>query len=109
MIGKKQFSKGQATVAVRRILAQYQVDMTKINFSANAKSLYFSGSLKKISGKEMVPQEVLNMVNDLAKLGRIRSDLDNWVLDSNSAHFTGKDEKKKNNHKAKEATKDKAA
>jgi hypothetical protein len=90
----KKASKGQLNKEVRRVLNRYGVDLTYLNFSAGANSLYFGGHLVKIGGADFKISVVNIMTQELLEIGRIRCELENWYIGSDGVHFTGKEEKK---------------
>ena len=80
-------TKGERTKEVRRVLLRHQVDLTKVYFTANPRSIYFSGELIKASGHEITNSEMICLVEELNQLGMIRSDLENWSISSDSVRF----------------------
>ncbi len=92
MKGKPKLTKGQATKSVRRILLKYQIDLNHLQFSANASSIYFSGQMLKNSGNDIPAQEMLVIVQELAALGTIKSDLQNWFLSNDQIYYLGNED-----------------
>ncbi len=85
-------SKAQISKEVRRVLCQFQIDLTKLHFSANGRSTYLSGVLKKNSGSDISSEEALQLVYQLSSFGMIKSELDNWYLSLEKIYYLGEAE-----------------
>jgi len=92
-MAKKKLSKAQMTKEVRRILLRHQVHLSKVFFSANLSSIYFSGILVRNDGKEFKHAVVNVMTMELLQLGNIRCELENWIIGNDGVYFVGDDKK----------------
>lgn len=73
-------SKAARVKEVRRVLAQFGVDVQKLHLSVYSSSLDLSGSLVKYDGSELVYGEVNALVKALADFGQLSSTLAEWDL-----------------------------
>lgn len=89
---KEKASKASISKDVRRILARYQVDLTRIHFSAGMHSIHLSGYLLKTGGQEFPATVVQGITMELLRIGNIRCELDNWHVSAEGIYYTGKED-----------------
>lgn len=89
-MGKDKASKAQISKEVRRVLARYQVDLTRIHFSAGMHSIHLSGYLLKSSGHDFSASVIQGLTAELLRIGNIRCELENWHVGSEGIYYTGK-------------------
>lgn len=82
--GKEKLSKAHYSKNLRRALAQHQVDITQIMYSANSTQVFLSGLLLKNNGEEFNTGAIQELHKELCTFGTISSDLANWVLSNDS-------------------------
>lgn len=79
MRGKQQ-SKAEKVKEVRRVLAQFGVDVQQLHLSVHSSSIDMSGSLLKYDGSELALGEVNALVKALASFGHLTTTLTEWDL-----------------------------
>lgn len=73
-------SKAGKVKDVRRVLAQFGVDVQKLHLSVHASSIDMSGSLVKYDGSGFAFGEISALVNALSSFGHLTTDLAEWNL-----------------------------
>jgi hypothetical protein len=86
---KGNISKAQCNKKIRTVLLKYNVDLSQLNYSASNKSIYMGGVLLKNNGFDLPAHALLELVQELAEHGHIRSNLENWFLSIESIYYIG--------------------
>ena len=74
------------TAAVRRILASYWIDLTRLSIRTTRGTIYMSGNIRRMTFEhsEMDEKFLRQIDGDLRMVDKVRNvsyDLDNWELD----------------------------
>ncbi|MEX0798571.1 MAG: hypothetical protein WD025_03965 [Bacteriovoracaceae bacterium] len=77
---KPNISKAQRVKDVRRVLAQFGIDIQQLHLSVQSNSIDLAGVLLKYDGSELSSGEVTALVNSLSSFGFLSTSLANWNL-----------------------------
>ncbi|KQC06080.1 MAG: hypothetical protein APR62_08505 [Smithella sp. SDB] len=78
-----EFFRYETNRKVKQILVIHNIDITKINYSCVKRTIYFYGSLSKLSQEELSVPNIETLIADLMSLphiSNIQFDLDNWFI-----------------------------
>lgn len=77
---KKTKSRAERNKEIRRILAQFKVDVQQVSLAINPNSVDLSGVLVKYDGSDLSNGEIVNLVQALLPYGFLTTSLSNWNL-----------------------------